>query len=258
LTTHGTGILARTLIAFRRLSSRIEPYGRAILLLTVGTLLLIGLYTGHIPLDTAPQPERPHLAPPNVERIVLLATVLVSFTMSFVILRMEWDWKTQPIGMRINENIEIGFVKCLAIFAVAMSMSQGLDSLVRSAQVPSSARTIDFGIIAAVLLASYGPTKMMSERMSSFEELHDIVKHFILGLLFLVIMVNLFVTIPAVFPPLLQMIPVAIAATILDGLLSLIPANWDRMKSKIARYAEVECSPAGDPEKAPNSRGNGG
>lgn len=239
MTMRATGILARALNTLRRFSSRIQPYAGVVLILTTGALFLIGLYTGQIPVTTTPPPERPHLAPPSVERIVTLMVVLASLTMSFIILKTQWDCQTQPVSMRININIRLGFVKCLAILTVAMSMSSGLDLLIRSAQVHSTASTLDLGIIAAVLLTLYGPTKMLSDRTSSFEDLHDIVKDFIFGLLFLVVMVNILVTIPAVFPPLLQMILIAIIATISDGLLSLIPANWNKIASTIMRHLET-------------------
>jgi len=160
-------------------------------------------------------------------------TVLASLTLVFVSLRQPWDFQTQPI----DENIRLGCVKSLAIFSAAMSMSQGLDSLIRSAQGPSSADALDFGIFAAVLLTLYGPTKMLNDRVPSLGELHDIVKHFVLGLLFLTIMVNSFVTVPFVYPPLVQMALIAAAATILDALLSLIAIHWDRIRPTLMKCA---------------------
>ena len=239
MTIPGKAILAKILNTLRTLSWRIQPYVDIVMIFTIGALVLFGLYIGRIPVITTPPTEQPHLAPPNVERIVKLVVVLASLAMIFLILKTQWDCQTQPVSMRIHINIRLGIVKCTAVLGLAMSMSSGLDLLIRSVQVHSTASTIDLGIIAAVLLALYGPTKMLSDRTSSFEDLHDIVKDFILGLLFLVVMVNTLVTIPAAFPPLVEMILVAIAATIADGLLSLIPANWDRIAPMIKRHLET-------------------
>lgn len=228
--TRGASVLARALNMLRRLASRIQPYADIILILTTGTLLLIGLYTGQIPVVTTPPPEQPHLVPPIVERIVTLAMEFVSLTMIFLILRQRWDCQTQPIGMRIGANIRLGIVKCLAILTMAVSLSSGLDLLIKSLQLRSTATSLDFAAVAAFLAALYGPT-------TSFDVLHDVVTGTIVALLSVAIAVSVFVTVPAVSPPLLQMILIAVAATILDGLLSLIPMNWNRIASMMARYA---------------------
>jgi hypothetical protein len=232
---HGKGVSTRILIQFRRFLLRLEPYSDVIILFAIVSLFVIGLYTGRIPIVTTPPTEPVLPAPTILERIVMLVMILVGLTLIFVTLREGWDFQTKPIGMRIHNNLRLGFVKAMVILSAAMSMSQGLDSLIRSARVASSASALDFGVFAAALLTLYGPTKMLGDRVSPLGELHDIVKHFVLGLLFLAIVVNIFVATPVIYPPLVQMIFIAIVATILDGLLSLIPENWNKIRPTLVK-----------------------
>jgi hypothetical protein len=239
MSTRRAAVLAKISIMLSKLSSRIQPYGLSILLVVFGFVFLVSLYMGRIPVITTPPPEQPPIASSIVVRIFRLLWILLGVAVTLTIVKVRWDCQTQPKSMRNNFNISFGFVKCSAIFAGAMSMSQGIESLISSARVQSGASALDFGWMAAALLALYGPTKMMSDRIPSFEELHDIVKHFILGLLFLVIMVDVFVPVPADFPPFFQMVPVAVAATILDRALSLIPENLNRISSWMEKQGWV-------------------
>lgn len=202
-------VVAVMINRIRRLFSRIQPYKPTIILLTIGSLVLGGLYTGRIPVTTTGEVREWYHVPPTVQHVVMLLLSIVSFAMLFLILGEQWDCQRRLMSVRVNNNMVVASRKCVAIWTMGMSLSSGLELLLRPYV---AANSVEIGVIVAVLLALYGPTVFSTI-------IREIIKAILMTLLSLVVLVNIFVTL-AILSIWREMFLLALLATTADGLLS--------------------------------------
>jgi len=195
--------------AVRRFVFAVSACKPAIVIVGMGILGIYLLYTTPVVTVQTQSQTIYDLAPPAARRIVMLVISILAFAMMFLMVREEWDWQTRPISDAINRNARVVFAKSLAIWFLTNTLASGLNMML---QPFANADVLELGGIVASCAVLY-------DVMSFSEMLQDIVKHMLFALLFLVTIVNLFVTAPTV-TPFRELAIVAVAATGMDFLAS--------------------------------------
>jgi hypothetical protein len=163
----------------------------AILILGMGILGIYTLYT--VPIVTVQQtPSQTiwDMFPPAARRIWMLMISLFAFAMMLLMITMEWNWQTRPITDFINTNARVGFAKAFGIWLLIIVLASGLDIML---QPYAKVNAFELSVIVASCIVVY-------DVVIFWEMLRDVVKHMLFSLLFLVTIVNLFVTIPVAVP----------------------------------------------------------
>jgi len=178
----------------------------AIFILGIGILGIYTLYA--VPILTVQQtPSQTiwEIFPPAARRIGMLMIALFAFAMMLGMIRMEWNWETRPSSGFVNTNAMVLFGKSFGIWLLTILLPSGLDIIL---QPYAKVNAFELGVIVASCIVLY-------DVLIFSEMLRDVVKHMLFSLLFLVTIVNLFVTIP-IAVPFRELISVAVGASLID------------------------------------------
>jgi hypothetical protein len=178
----------------------------AIVVVGMGILGIYSLYT--IPVVTVqetPSQTFWDMFPPAARRVWLLVISLFAFVLMLVMITIEWNWQTRPIAKFINTNAGVGFVKSFGIWLLIVLLASGLDLML---EPYAKVDAFELGVIVAFCIVVYDVAVF-------WETLREVVKHMLFSLLFLVTVVNLFVTVP-VTVPFRELALVGVGTTLID------------------------------------------
>jgi hypothetical protein len=178
----------------------------AIVFVGIGILGIYVLYTTpFVTVQQTPSPLFWDLIPPPARRIGTLMISLFAFMMMLLMSTEEWSWQTRPISSFLNINARAGLLKSFGIWLLAVLLASGLDMML---QPYAKVNAFELGLIVGSCIVVY-------DVMIFWEMLRDVVKHMLFSLLFLVTIVNLFVTVP-VAVPFRELIPIGVGASLID------------------------------------------
>jgi hypothetical protein len=218
------------LSAVKRFVLAVNAFRPAILMVII---IFLGIYLLYTPPVATVQTQSKtifDLAPPAARRIgMLVISIFIFALLMFWMTKLEWNWQTRPISELVNENVGVLCGKSMALWFLINILASGLNIMLRPY---ASADAVDLGLIVASCVVLY-------DVLSVSEMLQDIVKHMLYALLFLVTIVNLFVTTP-ILTPLGEMAIVAVGASGIDFITSYAVRKRDVIGSIMTRVLGLE------------------